>query len=162
MQEHAALQEIQQAREEATATSAVVAPVLEPDERDLLLSPAPARAEESAGTDGELQPFFSTWQRVLLWTGTVLVTIVVLLWGKIGYVHHIPDLVRDNVPAYQHDAGYLVLKPWWFGPPVLDLNTYARDTERPDWELYKARLGDYAAIVDNPYILWKFAEDPLQ
>jgi hypothetical protein len=160
--DHPALQEIEQARAEATAASAVG--MTEPDvtwaERQALLDDR-AHQEKAAGDDVDPPPFFSTWQRVLLWTGTVLVTLFVLAWGKLGYVHNVPDLVRSNVPAYDSGPAFLVLKPWWFGPPVLDLAQYNRETETPNWDLYHARLGDYAGIVDNPHVLWYFQEDIL-
>ncbi|MBL0385088.1 hypothetical protein JJB07_00390 [Tumebacillus sp. ITR2] len=159
-QQSAALQEIQQAREEATATSAAMVPTLDPASSQVV---PPVVEEQAEDADGELQPFFKTWQRVLLWIGTILAMLFVLAWGKIGYVHHVPDIVRENVPAYNHGtSAYLVLKPWWFGPPVLDLNNYYHEADRPDWENYKARLGDYSSIVDNPHVLWTFPDDLMQ
>lgn len=116
---------------------------------------------DEADQEGDLQPFFSRWQRVLIWSGTILVVLFVLAWGKIGYVHHVPDLVRQNVTAYDRGPAFLIIKPWWFGPPVIDLTEYTRSGETPDWDIYRARLGDYAGVVDNPEVLWYFQEDIL-
>lgn len=173
-QDRVALQEMQQARAEATATSVVEGASwreefasgemgsLSDEERDLLWGSASSNGERSSVVMEEVPPFFSVRQRVLLWIGTVCILLFIFAWGKLAYVHHIPDLVRHQVPAYQHNAAYLVLKPWWFGPPVLDFTSYTRDSAHLDWEIYKARLGDYASIVESPHVLWSFSTDLLQ
>ncbi|PWK16543.1 hypothetical protein [Tumebacillus permanentifrigoris] len=163
LEDHPALQEIQLARAEATATSAVTDAVRIPDvswaEKQARLDDDRTQHEEAAGDDVDPPPFFTTWQRVMLWTGTALVTLCILAWGKIGYVHNVPDIVRHNVSAYDRGPAFLVVKPWWFGPPVIDLAQYDRPEETPNWELYHARLGDYAGIVENPHVLWYYRSD---
>ena len=119
------------------------------EERDWLLG-------ENDDEDGSI---LTIWQRLLLFVAVPLVLLGVLIWGKIAYVHQVPDLVRDNVPAYSSGEGFLVLKPWWFGPPIYQLDSYPQAN---DFKMYQIRMGDHAPLVEDPYVLWTFPEDILK
>ncbi|HEU4962480.1 MAG TPA: hypothetical protein VFV52_01275 [Bacilli bacterium] len=120
------------------------------------LSEEGAKAEAEAEADKPL----ATWKVALLIVFGVLVGLVVAAWGKIGYVHHVPAFVQERVPQYTQGEAFLVVKPWWFGPPVFDLSDYeAADTG--DYKKYKMQLGGYAGLLDKPEILWRLKEDVL-
>ena len=124
-------------------------------------------SDEDAADEDENRGFFKTWQWYLLMTFTPIIIVLVVAYGKIGYVHAIPDSVRDQVPAYRHGEGFVVLKPWWFGPPVFTLDEYqiepgpATETAEEWFDRYKVELGDYRGIVEDPQVLWSVQTDPL-
>jgi hypothetical protein len=135
------------AQESAAAMSGVVSDVTQ-EERDLLW----AELED----DGSV---LTVWQRLLLFVAVPLVLLGVLVWGKIAYVHQVPDLVRDNVSAYSSGEGFLVIKPWWFGPPVYKLDSYPQANE---FQMYQIRMGDHGKLLEEPYVLWTFQQDLLK
>lgn len=149
--EAAPLQELQAAQEQVAATAAVLTPADVPSE--------PARTEDE--DDEETEPVIGKWTYRLLLTFVPILLLLVLAYGKLGYVHQVPDLVRQNVTAYEQGEGFLILKPWWFGPPVYKLDSYLSgpDTTFPQYQL---NLHDFAAIVDQPIVLWRFQDDFLQ
>ncbi|MGB8955579.1 MAG: hypothetical protein WCC10_09405 [Tumebacillaceae bacterium] len=141
----AASAELAQARAEVATATALSGNVTE-EERDMLWG------------DDEDGPILTRWQRLLLFVVVPVVILGVIVWGKIAYVHHVPQLVRDNVPAYASGEGFLVVKPWWFGPPVYELGSYPQANDFP---MYQTRMGDHAPLVDDPFVLWRFQQDIL-
>lgn len=139
--------ELAQAAAEMSAATALSGGVTA-EERDMLWS----------GDEDEDGPILTKWQRLLLFVVVPVVILGVLVWGKIAYVHHVPQLVRDNVPAYASGEGFLVIKPWWFGPPIYDLDSYPQTN---DFTMYQTKMGDYAPLVEDPFVLKRFQQDIL-
>jgi hypothetical protein len=147
----ARMRELQAAREEAAAAAAV-----------LPIAPE-AAGEVPAGlpeTEVDPEPVIGKWTYRLLMFFIPVILIVVLAYGKLGYVHQVPKLVRENVPAYEQGEGFLILKPWWFGPPVYALDEYGEDAT--DFQRYRLNLHDFKGIVEEPVVLWRFQKDVLQ
>jgi hypothetical protein len=139
--------ELAQARAEV-GTAAALSGTVSAEERDMLWG-------DDENEDG---PILTKWQRLLLFVVVPVVILGVVAWGKIAYVHHVPQLVRDNVPAYASGEGFLVIKPWWFGPPVYELDSYPQTN---DFTMYQTKMGDYATLVEDPFVLWRFQKDIL-
>lgn len=133
----------------------------------LPVSEASTAEPDTAAEEDEARPFYSRWQWALLMFFTPAVILLTLAYGRLGYVHDVPDHVRSQVPAYQQGEAFLVLKPWWFGPPIFTLDDYKvppsdYPLSRADYfARYKIELGDYARIVDGPRVLWTFRQDLL-
>lgn len=133
----------------------------------LPVSEASTEEPDTASEEDEARPFYSRWQWALLMFFTPAVILLTLAYGRLGYVHDVPDHVRSQVPAYQQGEAFLVLKPWWFGPPIFTLDDYKVPSSdyplsRADYfARYKIELGDYARIVDGPRVLWTFRQDLL-
>ena len=142
-----AIAEMAQASAEVAAATALSEGVTA-EERDLLWG-------DDEDEDG---PLLSVRQRLLLFVLVPLVILAVFIWGKIAYVHQVPELVRDNVPAYASGEGFLVIKPWWFGPPVYELDAYPQTN---DFTMYQTKMGDHAPLVEDPIVLWRFQQDIL-
>lgn len=118
-------------------------------------TPDPIPEEEDSA------PVFAKWKIALLIVLTPIVLVVILAWGKLAYVHQVPAFVQQQVPAYQQGKGFLILKPWWFGPPIFTLDHYER-TDGEDFVHWKIQLNDYAAVVDDPTVLYTFPDDILK
>ncbi|MCX7571817.1 hypothetical protein OS242_17880 [Tumebacillus sp. DT12] len=133
----------------------------------LPVSEASTEEPDTVVEEDEARPFYSRWQWALLMFFTPAVILLTLAYGRLGYVHDVPDHVRSEVPAYQQGEAFLVLKPWWFGPPIFTLDDYKVPSSdyplsRADYfARYKIELGDYARIVDGPRVLWTFRQDLL-
>jgi len=141
-----AIAELAQAASEVAATA--LAEGVSEEERDLLWG----------GDEDEDGPVLTVRQRLLLFVLVPLVMLAVLIWGKIAYVHQVPELVRANVPAYASGEGFLVIKPWWFGPPVYKLDSYPPAN---DFTMYQTKMGNHAPLVVDPFVLWRFQQDIL-
>lgn len=134
------------------------------DERDILWGPAVERDDDGdaaeAGDreeDDAIKPL-AKWKAALLTLFGIVLLTVLLAWGKLSYVHHIPDHVRDRVPAYAQGEAFVVVKPWWFGPPVFDLSRYPKG-ERESYQIWKQRLGNYTGILEKPTVFWRLEKD---
>ncbi len=115
-------------------------------------------ADEKELDDEEMEPMVGKWTYRLLLIFVPLIVIAVLIYGKIGYVHDVPPLVRENVEAYEQGEGFLVLKPWWFGPPVYKLDEYVSGPSTT-FHQFQLNLRDFAGIVEKPIVLWQFEQD---
>ncbi|ASS73606.1 hypothetical protein CIG75_00515 [Tumebacillus algifaecis] len=158
-QQHAAeLREILKTRKQAVAATVA--------QHELEWNEEVQQAHETQDADTvqveeETEPVIGKWTYRLLMIFVPLVLIGVLAYGKLGYVHQVPELVRDNVSAYEQGEGFLVLKPWWFGPPVYKLDEYV-GSAGSDFYRYQLNLRDFAKIVEEPIVLWRFQKDFLQ
>jgi hypothetical protein len=91
----------------------------------------------------------------------VLFGFVVLLtltfWAKFAFVYHVPEALRTG--PLSHVSAYVTWKPWWFGPPVFDLDQYLKMpdvtvTYSDDRDLLLSNLGRFRAVVEQPNIIW--------
>ena len=79
---------------------------------------------------------------------TVLIFLAALtFWAKFAVVYDIPPFLRHGVLIQARD--YVVLKSWWFGPPLFNLNQYPVDPSAPLRSLV-TQLGRYQGIVTDP------------
>jgi len=144
--------EAAQAETAAAATAVLSTPkdVVTQEEIDLLLQEQAEEVERQG-----------RWQRRILAIVLPLALLTVLVWGKIGYVHNVPDLVRGQVSAFHQGQGFLILKPWWFGPPVFSLTDYmSYDVETLD--RLKLKMGSYSEVLHDPLVIWTFESDVLK
>jgi hypothetical protein len=93
------------------------------------------------------------WSRVGV---TLCISIAVLFWAKFAYVYNIPAFLQQGDLA--HLQAYVTVKPWWFGPPMFNLNNYL-DTHlhlstTSQEQLFLSRLGSYQRIVTDPQFVW--------
>jgi hypothetical protein len=121
----------------------------------------PEATAEATPDEEDDAPVISKWKIALLILTTPIVLVIVLAWGKLAYVHQVPSFVQQQVPAYQHGQGFLILKPWWFGPPIFTLDQYER-TDGEDFEHWKIQLNDYETVVQDPTVLYTFPDDILK
>jgi hypothetical protein len=76
-------------------------------------------------------------------------------WWKFIYVYDLPDYIQ---PQYPHMKGYIALKPWTFGPPILDVRSYGNPHKQIEIENFLIRLDLYKDVIENPFIIWGFKE----
>lgn len=92
------------------------------------------------------------WTRALI---VVVIGICFAFWAKFALVYNVPpDLRLNNLGSI---SAYVTLKPWWFGPPVFDLDNIAATNEQPYLTTTNALiqgLGRYVAVVENPVYIW--------
>jgi hypothetical protein len=136
--------------------------------RDLLAQPQVSqepgkhRAQEETDQAAEDSgPVIARWKIALVILLAPIVLVVILAWGKLAYVHQVPKFVLQQVPAYQSGQGFLILKPWWFGPTIFTLEQYPR-SDGEDFVHWKIQLNDYEAVVQDPTVLYTFPEDILK
>ncbi|MGZ4106353.1 MAG: hypothetical protein ACXVDE_02795 [Tumebacillaceae bacterium] len=136
--------------------------------RDLLAQPEVSQELGKHGVQEELDqaaedsgPVIAKWKIALVILLAPIVLVIILAWGKLAYVHQVPKFVLQQVPAYQTGQGFLILKPWWFGPTIFTLEQYPR-TDGEDFVHWKIQLNDYEAVVQDPTVLYTFPEDILK
>lgn len=105
--------------------------------------------------------FWRSIRNIRFW-GRVFSFIVFLLaisfWAKFAVVYHIPEYAANG--PLENTTAYVAVKPWWFGPPVFDLQQYAnRDPVQLNivndpYAYLLLQLGKYNAIVEYPNIVW--------
>lgn len=86
-----------------------------------------------------------------------LVALCLTFWAKFAFVYDVPPAIRQG--SLLNVRAYVVVKPWWFGPPVFDLGAYistynlTRTTVGP-YALLTVRLGRYSDILNPSGIIW--------
>lgn len=90
--------------------------------------------------------------------GTYFVVVLSLaFWAKFAYVYDIPADVRQGVLGSVRS--YVVVKSWWFGPPVFDLQSFDPGSDPSSLDispeaLLAIRLGRYRSILNPSEIIW--------
>jgi hypothetical protein len=98
-------------------------------------------------------------QTTRFWTRTLVVLAIlfcVAFWSRYAYVYDIPVYVQRG--ELTGVSAYITKKPWWFGPPVFDLNSYQSVTTNPlvrdKYTILLHNLGRYQSVVKNPSFVW--------
>ncbi|RIV20125.1 hypothetical protein D2Q93_12050 [Alicyclobacillaceae bacterium I2511] len=90
---------------------------------------------------------------------TFAVLIGVAFWAKFALVYNIPSYVQQG--SLVGVVAYVTVKPWWFGPPVFDLDAYTMGTSAgvgtDDYGYLLLRLDRYQSIVTHPEWVWVLA-----
>ncbi|GMA50775.1 hypothetical protein GCM10025857_21320 [Alicyclobacillus contaminans] len=82
--------------------------------------------------------------------------LLLVFWAKFAFVYHIPEYAEQG--PLVHAEWYITVKPWWFGPPVFDLASYAPNADDQGlthpYAYLLNQLGKYAAILEAPQPVW--------
>lgn len=104
--------------------------------------------------------FLRSLRTTRFWTRVFVVTVCLLMlafWSKFAFVYNIPSYAQrgelDNVKAY------VTVKPWWFGPPIFNLEQTSLYPLRltvigNQYDVLLQNLGKYQSILQQPQFIW--------
>jgi len=83
--------------------------------------------------------------------------LLVTFWAKFAVVYNIPDYAKRG-PLVGVQA-YVAVKPWWFGPPMFDVEGYAWPPEQglsleDPYQYLLQSLGRYQGVLLQPVFVW--------
>lgn len=94
------------------------------------------------------------WSRASVGSALAL---CIVFWARFAFVYDVPTFLRTG--PLTGVSAYIVVKPWWFGPPVFDLGAYATlpgenaELSNPR-DLLMTNLGHYLPILLTPSFVW--------
>lgn len=87
----------------------------------------------------------------------MLILILVVFWAKFAFVYDIPAYAQRGPLVGVQD--YVTTKPWWFGPPIFDIQSYSTppaqdlNLEHP-YQFLVESLGRYQDVLIAPQFVW--------
>ncbi len=95
------------------------------------------------------------WSRIFAF---ICLLIAIGFWAKFAFVYHIPSYAEQG--PLEGVSAYVAVKPWWFGPPVFNLERYTENNSvqlnmvNDPYAYLLLQLGKYNAVVEHPSIIW--------
>ncbi|MDP9727878.1 hypothetical protein ACOJUR_01035 [Alicyclobacillus tolerans] len=95
------------------------------------------------------------WTRAITW---LAIGLSVAFWSRFAFVYNIPSFAQ--IGSLQGVESYVTVKPWWFGPPVFDIESYVESENLPEqtnlspYPLLLMQLGRYQAVLTHPHFVW--------
>jgi hypothetical protein len=88
-------------------------------------------------------------QRVAARSALIVVGVVGVIalafWARFAIIYHLPPYLQHGTLA--NASGYVVIKPWWFGPSTFDLAQYSPQPSLNPVQGLAAALGNYRDVV---------------
>lgn len=86
--------------------------------------------------------------RTFYFAVTSFALVLLVFWAKFAIVYGVPVFLDQG--SLSGASAYVVLKSWWFGPPLFNLSEFVVPGALNQAHALANQLGRYAEIVTNP------------